>query len=147
MSQIPEFHFDFEAVTGKPFEEAAEALFKQMEDHYNEHIKPAPIIFGGKSVAAPARIAVDPASPGGDKQVTTVMQDNTIVQQVEGEVTQMSDDYEIKPGEEVGLKDCFVLTGVTAEGLEIFDRLKTQGPPWPLIVEGESGKYNLGMAK
>lgn len=147
MSSIPEFHFDFGAVQGQPFEEAAEALFRQMEEHYNEHIKPAPILFGGKSVSRPVTVGFDPASPGGDRAVTTVARDGKIEQVVEGDVSNMSNEYEIKPGEDVGLKDCFVLTGVTVEGLEVFDKLKTQGPPWPLIVEGESGKYNLGTAK
>lgn len=145
MSNIPEFKFNYEAVDGLDVTEAMKALMNQMAAHYNKHIKPAPILFGGKPVAPPVHIGVDPASPDGDKQVTTVMRGDTIEQQVEGDVTQMSDDYEIKPGEAVGLKEGFVLSGVTSDGLEVFDKLKTQGPPWPLIVEGESGKYNLGM--
>lgn len=147
MSKIPEFSFDYAKVDGMDVTEAMKALMDQMAEHYNKYIKPAPIVFGAAKLQPPVFMGVDPASPGGDKQVTTVARDGNIEQVIEGDVTQMSDDYEIKPGTDLGLRDGFVLTGVTADGLEVFDKLKTQGPPWPLIVEGESGNYNLGSAK
>jgi len=137
MGAIPEFHFDFAAVQGQTFEDGAELLFKQMEDHYNEHIKPAPILFGGKSVPRPtgsvSTTHADPL-PSTTKPVPS------------GDLIRVKDDYEIKNGKDLGLKEGFVLTGVTDKDVEIFDFLKnyTAGDT---VVEGESGKYDLGKAK
>lgn len=143
MSKVPEFNFDFSAVEGQPFEEAAVALFKQLEAHYNKHIKPAPILFGKAAVARPS-IVMDSTPPGPNpfhqEYPSTPAEAENIIQ--------MQDGYEIKMGEKFGLKEnTFILDGVTADGVEVFDKLITTGPPWPLIVEGEAGKYNLGTAK
>lgn len=59
MSKIPEFEFNFDAVEGMAFEDGARELFQQLQDHYNKHIKPAPILFGGKPVARPTIRPVD----------------------------------------------------------------------------------------
>lgn len=139
MSNIPEFHFDFSAVRGMRFEEAAEALFLQMETHYNEHIKPAPILFGG----------VDLARPGADRSVHQVI-DVELTKPApvipSGDLIRVKEDYEIKQGADLGLKDGYILTGVNDKDVEIFDYLKNY-TPGDTVVEGESGKYDLGTSK
>lgn len=131
MSQVPEFHFDFGAVQGMPFEEGAEQLFRQLESHYNTHIQPKPYIFGA-----------DPAKPGADRSVETVITPPAPTVSHEN-VLRMKDDYEIKEGKDLGLKAGNVLTGVTEDGIEVFDFLKNY-TPGDQIVEGDSGKYDLG---
>lgn len=131
MSQIPEFHFDFSAVQGLEFVEGSQVLFKQMEAHYNEHIQPKPFIFGA-----------DPAKLGDDKSVQIV----AAVTEKSGDLIRVQDDYEIKDGSSLGLKEGKVLTGVSLAGVEIFDFLKNY-KEGDTVVEGESGKYDLGVAK
>lgn len=139
MAQVPEFKFDYDKVSGMDMTEAMKALMDQMAAHYNEHIKPAPILFGG----------VDVARPGADRSVSATHDDPpapTMKPVISGELVRVKDDYEIKNGADLGLKDGFVLTGVTMEDIEIFDFLKnyTAGDT---VVEGESAKYDLGKAK
>lgn len=151
MANIPEFHFDFEAVEGQAFEEAAVNLFKQMEDHYNAHIKPAPIVFGGKSFAppAPSIIGIDPAKPGEDRTVVTPpapVGGLVAKPPTPSKLVRMKDDYEIKNGADLGLKEGYVLTGVNDKDVEVFDFL-VDYTPGDQIVTGESAKYDLGRKK
>ncbi len=133
MSQIPEFHFDFTAVEGLEFVDGSQVLFRQMEAHYNTHIQPKPFIFGA-----------DPAKLGANKSVQTIVPEP--VTEKSGDLIRVKEDYEIKDGKDLGLKEGAILTGVTEAGVEIFDYLKNY-TPGDQIVEGDSGKYDLGRVK
>jgi len=132
VSEIPDFNFDFDAVEGQPFEEATVNLFRQLEKHYNANIKPAPIIFGGRSFKAPVYILEEAKSE--PKPV------------IPGELMRVQGDYQIKSGKSLGLRNGSVLTGLSDKNVEIFDFLKNYHEG-DTVVEGESGKYDLGKAK
>lgn len=138
---MSDFHFDFKAVQGLPYEQGMIALFKQMEDHYNANMQPQPLVFGG----------FDPAKLGGDKTVVQPLRTSTgnvydAFPEKAKDLIRVNPDYEIKQGVDLGLKDGFILTGVTDKGVEIFDYLKNY-KPGDTVVEGDSGKYDLGKAK
>ena len=155
MAKIPEFHFDYSAVEGKDLTEAVEALFGQLEAHYNRHIKPAPILFGGKSITAPVFKQEFPSTP---KQAEMVDPDKIAAKpapaQPAGPVdtetvtpkTVNMKSFAIKDGKELGLKEGdAMLKGITDKGVEVFDKLLPgyDQPPYGPIVQGESGRYNL----
>ena len=144
MSNIPEFKFDFDAVDGQPFEEATVSLFKQLQDHYNKHIKPAPILFGGRSVGRPSvEFQSTPAGPNpfAQEYPSTPAEAAKVP---EGKLIRIEPGYEIKNGKDLGLKEGKILSGVRSDTkVEVFEHLKnyTEGDQ---IVEGDSGKYDLG---
>lgn len=136
---MPAFKFDFDAIKGLTYEEGFVTLFQQLEDHYNANVNVKPsFVFGA-----------DPAQPGADRSISATHDDplpSTTKKPYSADLIRVKDDYEIKQGKDLGLKDGFVLTGVSSEDVEIFDFLKnyTEGDT---VVEGESGKYDLGKAR
>lgn len=144
---MSEFHFNFKAVEGLPIDEGVVALFKQLEDHYNANMQPQPLVFGAsvptdRIASAQARIdgANAKIADAGLKQLDIVKQ------KMSPDIIRVKPDYEIKQGSDLGLKDGYILTGVNDKNVEIFDYLKnyTEGDT---VVEGDSGKYDLGKAK
>lgn len=157
MAKIPEFKFDFDKVADMDVTEAIVALFGQLEAHYNKHIKPAPILFGGKTLSAPvfpqrvdavstkttetpmidpdAIVAARPAPPPGPVDTDTVTPKTINMKS-----------FAIKDGKELGLKEGdSILKGITEKGAEVFDKLQPgyDQPPYGPVVQGESGRYNL----
>lgn len=134
MSNIPEFKFDYDKIEGKSVDEAMLILFGQMEAHYNAHVKPAPIIFGGKKLAAPVlpKTAVlqnfSPAVDGTEVNLAPAPESDRIP------VT----DWEIKQ-DATTKKD--MLTGVRYDTkVEVFDVVQKRDGD---LVIGDSGTYLL----
>lgn len=161
MSKVPEFHFDFSAVSGKPFEDGAIILFQQLEAHYNEHIRPAPILFGGQQLEAPtARKQVDAVSKV-EIPKPTIDPDAIVAQaaiphsgpidteSVDPKTIQMRS-FSIKDASDFGIKSGgAMLKGITDKGVEVFDKLLPgyDEQPYGPVVQGESGRYNLKASK
>lgn len=165
MSKIPEFHFDFSKVSGLELAAGAEVLFKQMEDHYNKHIKPAPVLFGEATFPAPVfRAPVDAVSKTevGPAPKRPMVDPDKIVAQaaiphtgpidtetVDEKTIQMRS-FSIKDAADLGIKSGgAMLKGVTDKGVEVFDKLLPgyDEQPYGPVVQGESGRYNLKASK
>jgi hypothetical protein len=145
MAKNPEFHFDFSAVTGLEYTEAFEALFKQMEDHYNANFQAPKLLFGGSraSDTRPQREMIDPdkISPPVVKEPNGPVDTDKITPQTVNMKT-----FSIKDGKELGLKEGdTILKGITEKGVEVFDKLLPgyDQQPYGPVVQGESGRYNL----
>lgn len=161
MSKIPEFHFDYEKVEGLDITEAMQTLFGQMEAHYNEHIKPAPILFGGvKLSASPTKVnpyrgadavsktTVEPPMIDPDAIVAPkpAAEPGPVDTETVTPKTLNMKSFAIKDGKELGLKEGdTILKGITEKGVEVFDKLLPgyDQQPYGPIVSGESGRYNL----
>jgi len=136
---MSQFKFDFNAIKGLTYEEGFKALFQQLEDHYNANVnvKPA-FVFGA-----------DPAQPMPTFEQTGP--DTVIARNVDvfaapknTELVRVEPEYEIKDGKDLGLKAGAVLVGIRSDTkAEVFDLLKNY-TPGDQIVEGDSGKYDLG---
>ena len=135
MTKIPEFHFDFTKVENMEVTAAMETLFMQLQNHYNEHIKPAPILFGGKRVNPPGvydafvepektSVPAEPVAPDDRKLI------------------RVKPGWEVKDATTLGLKAGNILTGVNQDDVEIFDYVKNY-KPGDAIADGESAKYDL----
>lgn len=133
---MSKFEFDFDAIKGKTYEEGFKILFKQLEGHYNSNVNVRPsFVFGA-----------DPAMPSLAQVVELTRADPPPVTEKSLELIRVKADYEIKSGESLGLKSGYILTGVTDKDIEIFDYLKNY-KEGDTVVEGDSGKYDLGATK
>ena len=130
---MTKFEFDFGAVSGMPFEQGAQELFRQMEKHYNEHIQPKPYIFGA-----------DPAKPGADRSVETEVTaiPAGLVAPDDKKLVRVKPGWEVKDASTLGLKEGNVLVGVNMQDVEIFDYVKNY-KDGDVIADGESAKYDL----
>jgi hypothetical protein len=156
MTKIPEFHFDYDKVEGMDITEAMQTLFGQMEAHYNKHIKPAPILFGGKTLSAP-QIRMESTPPGPNPLPDMIDPDKIAppapakpagpvdTETITPKTINMKS-FAIKDGKELGLKaGDSILKGITDKGAEVFDKLLPgyDQQPYGPVVAGESGRYNL----
>ena len=158
MAKIPEFHFDYDAIEGMEVTEAMVALFGQLEAHYNKHIKPAPVLFGGKALPAPvfsrqvdavSTKTTEPAKIDPDA-IVAAAQPAPAPGPVDTETitpkTVSMKSFSIKDGKDLGLKEGdTILKGITDRGTEVFDKLLPgyDQLPYGPVVQGESGRYNL----
>lgn len=127
---MSKFSFDFGAVSGMPFEQGAQELFRQMEKHYNEHIQPKPYIFGA-----------DPAKPGADRSVETIVAPTPTTLD-DKKLIRVKPGWEVKDATTLGLKAGNILTGLNQDDVEIFDYVKNY-KDGDVIADGESAKYDL----
>lgn len=131
---MSDFHFDFDAIKGLTYEDGFKALLLQLEDHYNKNInvKPA-FVFGA-----------DPAQPGADRSVETEVTavPSGLVSPDDKKFIRVAPDWEVKDATTLGLKEGNVLTGVSVDGVEIFDYVKNY-KEGDVIADGESAKYDL----
>ena len=129
---MSKFEFDYDAIKGLTYEEGFKALFQQMEDHYNTEVNVKPdFVFGG----LPPKQAVQPVSR------TIKLVDATIPTD-DKKFIRVAPDWEVKDATTMGLKEGNVLTGVSVDGVEIFDYVKNY-KPGDVIADGESAKYDL----
>jgi hypothetical protein len=152
MADFPEFHFDFEAIKGKSYEDGFKALFGQLETHYNTYINKKPsFVFG-----------VDPATPGADRIVTMPVTTDDGTPVVEAGNTEREGNrkeapradhetitpktiplakFQLDPGD----NDTVLLTGTADDGTEIHDILLAGYETLPIgpVVSGRRGRYNL----
>lgn len=132
--KTPPFAFDFTSLAGLPFEDAIQSAFRQMEDHYNKYIIPAPIIFGGQKLTAPELgiISTPPPAPAPPPQEPVYKPDTETVTPK----TIPLKVYQI---------DNRLLTGIAVDGREIKDTILKgyDVEPYGPVISGEHGRYNL----
>lgn len=143
MAKIPEFKFDFEAIEGMELTDGMAALFGQLEAHYNKHIKPAPILFGGKRISAPQFTQEFPTTPAEAKAAD------------KPKPTPKGMDLETITPTTVSMKtfvirdsaagDRKMIVGTDEKGSPVNDLLLYgyDEEPYGPVVSGESGRYNL----
>lgn len=146
MAKIPEFKFDFEAVEGMELAEGMVALYVQLQAHYNKHIKPAPILLGGKRFSAPAGpdtevVAVTESSDPVKKSPVKGIDVETITPD-----TKQLADFSIRDS---AMGDRKMIVGKDVAGNVINDILLPGYDVEPLgpVVSGEQGRYNLKISK
>lgn len=131
---MSKFKFDFDAIKGLTYEEGFKALFQQMEDHYNSEVNKKPdFIFGA-----------DFAQPGADRSVETEVTPVPagLVAPDDKKFIRVAPDWEVKDATTLGLKEGNILTGVSVDGVEIFDYVKNY-KEGDVVADGESAKYDL----
>lgn len=129
---MSDFHFDFDAIKGKTYEDGFKALFQQLEDHYNSEVNVKPdFVFGGVSEARKVSEVKVPEHP---MPAPVAPDDKKFVR--------VAPDWEVKDATTLGLKEGNILTGVSVDGVEIFDYVKNY-KPGDVIADGESAKYDL----
>jgi len=161
MSKVPDFHFDFTKVSGLELAAGAEVLFKQMEDHYNKYIKPAPVLFGEATFPAPSaenrqlvdavsKTTIEPPKPNPDAVVATSEPAGPVDTETITPKTITMKSFAIKDAGEYGIKTGgAMIKGITEKGVEVFDKLLPgyDQMPYGPVVQGESGRYNLKASK